>query len=98
MQRVQTTTSIHLGDNYILTLICNYSLKKICLRFSDEDDDDDEDDELELQRELEQIKRDREAAAAKKALEEREESEKEASAAAMKGNPLLNTADSTARV
>ena len=67
------------------------------LQCSDEDDDD-EDDELELQRELEQIKRDREAAAAKKADEERAESERQATAEALKGNPLLNGADSTARV
>lgn len=68
------------------------------LSTSDESDDNDEDDELELQRELEQIKRDREAAAAKKAEEERLVGERDATAAALKGNPLLNTAEVTSKV
>jgi protein CWC15 len=65
---------------------------------SSSDEDDDEDDELELQRELEQIKRDREAAAARKAEEQNAESERVAMDAAVKGNPLLHTEETTARV
>ncbi len=65
---------------------------------SDESDDDEDDDEQELQAELERIREERAAAQLKKSLEEQELNEKMHRDTALKGNPLLNLSDESAKV
>lgn len=63
---------------------------------SDEDDDsDDEDEEAALQAELAKIRAEREAVKRKKEEEEAARNEEELEEAALLGNPLLSTADSS---
>mmetsp|Transcript_207 Transcript_207/g.478 ORF Transcript_207/g.478 Transcript_207/m.478 type:complete len:253 (-) Transcript_207:65-823(-) len=62
---------------------------------SDDDDSDDEDDEAALQAELAKIRAEREAAKRKKEEEEAAEDEKQLEEAALLGNPLLSTADTS---